>query len=270
LLRGCTSNGDRDRPTPENRWQGLLTQQQRDRQNHYQGTAPYRLLPIRCRSRWAGSEPGFRPIRFDGSRGRLPDCRASGFGVVWFLRILQATPPPRGGRVDSSEIGNQFGDRFGIDLKVIPAAPVWGLSRSTLPEQLQQVSIGAALAGSMVESLIILNPEGNVPGFPVCPSVVGFGLGSGGGRHRVGFVWFLLILQHRRGHPVPPLCQLPDCHQTMGVPSLSVTVPASLSAAIESKICRSSSPLAARFSRAEASSKVMIKCKTVWFELGCL
>jgi len=158
------------------------------------------------------------------------------------------------------EFGHHFGDRFGIDLKVIPAAPVWGLSGSTLPQQRQKVSIGAALASGSIETLVILNPEGNVPGLPVCPTVVGFGLGSGGGRHRVGFVWFLSILQHGRGHPCPPLCQLPDCHHTMGVPSLSVTVPASLSAAIESKICRSSSPLTARFSRAEASSKVMIKC----------
>jgi len=80
LLQGCTSNGDRDRPTPENRWRGLLTKQQRDRRNHCQGTAPYRLISIRFRSRWVGSQPGFRPIRSDGSRGRLPDCRAWGPG----------------------------------------------------------------------------------------------------------------------------------------------------------------------------------------------
>jgi len=115
--------------------------------------------------------------------------------------------------VDSSEIGDQFGNRFGIDLKVVPAAPVWGLSRSTLPQQRQKVSIGAALAGSMVESLIILNPEGNVPGFPVCPPVVGFGLSSGGGRHRVGFVWFLRILQ---ATPPPRGGRCASCSTVLG------------------------------------------------------
>ena len=121
--------------------------------------------------------------------------------------------------------------------------------------------------------VLLREGEAQIPGAVLIGGLIlpgGRGADHGKLGHQVGFVWFLSILQHGRAGPCLPLCQLPDCHQTMGVPSLSVTVPASLSAAIDSRICRSSSPLAARFSRAEASSKVMIKCKTVWFELGCL
>ena len=34
-----------------------------------------------------------------------------------------------------------------------------------------------------------------------------------GDQHRIGFVWFLFILQHRRGRPCPPLCHLGVWHQ---------------------------------------------------------
>ena len=84
LLRGCTSNGDRDRPTPARGCVGLPVRQRRchhDSTRAYgSSTAPYRLISIRHRSRWAGSQPWCRPIRFDGSRGRLPGCTASDRG----------------------------------------------------------------------------------------------------------------------------------------------------------------------------------------------
>ena len=71
----------------------------------------------------------------------------------------------------SSEIGHHGADLQSVDRGVIPAATVRGLPAATIVEHCHQVLIGAAAAGSIIEGLIILNPEGNVPGLPVCPTV---------------------------------------------------------------------------------------------------
>jgi len=75
--------------------------------------------------------------------------------------------------MDGSEIVHHLTDLQSVDGRVIPAATVRSLLAATLPELGNQVLIVAAAAGSMVEGLIILNPQGDVPGLPVCPSVEG-------------------------------------------------------------------------------------------------
>ena len=69
------------------------------------------------------------------------------------------------------EIAHHGADLQSVDGGVIPAATVWGLLRSTLPELGHQILVVATAAGGMVEGLVVLNPEGDVPGLPVCPSV---------------------------------------------------------------------------------------------------
>jgi len=173
LLRGYTSNGDRDRPTPENRWQGLLTQQQRDRRNHYQGTAPYRLLPIRCRSTWAGSEPGFRPIRSDGSRGRLPDCRAWDPGVVWFWLIVarkggRARPPQAGSDCLSHPQGHGI-----IHLVDQAGSEAVHHCRTVRPRQIGFQGFGKTIQ-SIIKSGLLLRGQGDGDG-SVCHGSGSFG-----------------------------------------------------------------------------------------------
>jgi hypothetical protein len=126
--------------------------------------------------------------------------------VVWFLRILQATPHPEGGRCASSEIGADIGHHIiqfdTIDLGRIKLNAVLCLSHTILiVEHIYQLFIIRKSTGKVIKSFIILNPERNIPGFVICPPVVGlvddFGLESCSG-HRVGFVWFLIILQATR------------------------------------------------------------------------
>ena len=71
----------------------------------------------------------------------------------------------------SSEIVHHLADLQSVDGRVIPAATVRGLLAATLPELGDQVLVMAAAPRHVIESLIVLNPEGNVPGLPVCPTV---------------------------------------------------------------------------------------------------
>jgi hypothetical protein len=91
--------------------------------------------------------------------------------------------------VDGLEVVHHVVDLQSVDRGVIPAATVRGLLAAALPEHCHQVLIGATAAGSIIEGLIILNPEGHVPGLPVCPSV------EGGSGHRFRSVWYVRILQ---------------------------------------------------------------------------
>ena len=107
--------------------------------------------------------------------------------------------------MDGLEVVHHVVDLQSVDRGVIPAATVRGLLAAALPEHCHQVLIGAAAtcqaAGSIIEGLIILNPEGHVPGLPVCPSV------ESGSGHRFRSVWYVRILQGQGGGLVPPLCQ---------------------------------------------------------------
>ena len=82
---------------------------------------------------------------------------------------------------EPSQVLHHLIDLHAVDGRIIPAATVWGLFAAALPEHHHQVLIGAALFSGAVEGLIVLNPEGNVPGLPVRPSVEGgFGCGCHG------------------------------------------------------------------------------------------
>ena len=123
-------------------------------------------------------------------------------GFVWFLLILQATRPLTGGRVDSSQIGHHIIQFDTIEFGRIKLNTVFCLSHTILLiEHIYQLFIIRESTGKVIKSLIILNPERNIPGFVICPTVIGLvfnvSLESCRG-HRVGFVWFLLILQATR------------------------------------------------------------------------
>jgi hypothetical protein len=123
---------------------------------------------------------------------------------VLILGGLEGEPGPP---CASSEIGQHRIDLQSVDLGVIPAATVRGFLAATFPEQHQQILVVAAGLGGIVERLIILNPEGDVPGLPVCPSVEGLG-GGGGGVHGGG-----LNCAHptaSRTHPVGPNLKKPE------------------------------------------------------------
>ena len=120
-------------------------------------------------------------------------------GFVWFLLILQGHRPPGGGRVDSSQIGHHIIQFDTIEFGRIKLNTVFCLSHTILLiEHIYQLFIIRESTGKVIKSLIILNPESNIPGFVICPTVIGLvfnvSLESCRG-HQVGFVWFLLILQ---------------------------------------------------------------------------
>ena len=75
--------------------------------------------------------------------------------------------------MDGLQIVHHLTDLQTVDGRVIPAATVRGLLAATLPELGYQVLVMAAAACQVIESLIILNPQGNIPGLPVCPAVEG-------------------------------------------------------------------------------------------------
>ncbi len=85
--------------------------------------------------------------------------------LVWF---------ERGGRW--SEVCHHFVDLHAVDCGVVPAATVGGLFAAAVTEHGNQVLIGPTEACQaaclIVQTLIVLNPEGHVPGLPVCPTVV--------------------------------------------------------------------------------------------------
>ena len=88
----------------------------------------------------------------------LPELKGDGFGEVrrW------------------SEICHHFVNLKSVDLRVIPTATIGGFFTATLPKNCDQILIvsGATAACQVVQSLIILNPESDIPGLPICPTVV--------------------------------------------------------------------------------------------------
>jgi uncharacterized protein YfkK (UPF0435 family) len=59
-----------------------------------------------------------------------------------------------------------------INFRVIKPYTVRGLD-TTSTERLQELLIIITLAGKVIETLIILNPESNIPGLVILPTVVG-------------------------------------------------------------------------------------------------
>ena len=87
--------------------------------------------------------------------------------------------------VDSSEIGHHVQHLSGINGSIIPAHPIAGLHKvatdlpfghaahELLPGGLPGGTELNTCLGSVVEKLIVADPQGSVPGFVVCPTVVG-------------------------------------------------------------------------------------------------
>ena len=80
-----------------------------------------------------------------------------------------------------SQVRQHFIQGSGVDRAIHPAGTVRGhLSPHHLKAR-DQAIVRIITLRDLVGRLIILNPEGDVPGCPVCPSVVGFGFGDHGG-----------------------------------------------------------------------------------------
>jgi len=89
---------------------------------------------------------------------------------------------PEAPDVDGSEFVHHGVDLQSIDGRVIPAATVRGLLAAAVTEHHHQVLIGATTACQaaclIVQTLIVADPQGDIPGLPVCPTVEG-GVGCG-------------------------------------------------------------------------------------------
>ena len=91
--------------------------------------------------------------------------------LVWYAVSLQGQAGGLCPPCATLQIAHHGADFQSIDGGVIPAATVRRLLAATIPEQRHQLLIVAAGLGGIVERLIVANPEGDVPGLPVCPSV---------------------------------------------------------------------------------------------------
>lgn len=91
--------------------------------------------------------------------------------VVYRLEMGASLPPLH----SFTQILHHVVDLHAVDLRIVPAATVRGLSAAAIVQHGHKVLIGAAAtcqaAGFLVQSLIVANPEGDVPGLPVCPAV---------------------------------------------------------------------------------------------------
>jgi hypothetical protein len=77
----------------------------------------------------------------------------------------------------------------GVDGGIHPASTVRGHLTELRLQAGNQAIIGVVTTGDAVQKVIILQPQGDIPGCPVCPTVVGFGFGDHGGEclHLVSF-----------------------------------------------------------------------------------
>jgi hypothetical protein len=117
---------------------------------------------------------------------------------VLILRGLEGEQSPP---CASSEIGQHLIQGGGVDGGIHPAGTV---RRHLSPPILQAGDEGIVAIitlGNVIECLIVLQPQGNIPGCPVCPLVVGLG-GGGGGVHGGGLNCAYPTAS--RTHPVGP------------------------------------------------------------------
>ena len=158
-----------------------------------------------------------------GSMGRLLWL----MWLVYRVRVGGRCPP-----CATSQFGHHGVHFIGIDGDAIPCHAVTGLPKhppdlpfhhaanELIPRGLIIAAELYTRLGGVVEELIILNPEGSVPGFVGCPTVVG-GEGSG---HVVSFVVDLLSLQGQVGGLCPLCASLEiDC-QALSLPHARATV----------------------------------------------
>ena len=77
----------------------------------------------------------------------------------------------------SLEIVHQFGDFTRIDRRIIPLYTIRRLSAAALIEKLYQILVESAKLSKtlrlIVETFIVLDPQGDIPGFVVGVTVVG-------------------------------------------------------------------------------------------------
>ncbi len=105
----------------------------------------------------------------------------------------------------TSKIGHHSINCQSVDLRVIPTATITGLSASTFPEKLNQLLIRShIILSSIVDALIILNPQSNIPSLPIRPTIESAIAGMIGDErlngHRVRFVWYEPSMAANRGN----------------------------------------------------------------------
>jgi hypothetical protein len=125
--------------------------------------------------------------------------------------------------VCGSEIAHHLQDLAVVDAGAVPLHPVWGLpdvasdhalghtAHELLPRGLAVAAELYTRLGGIVEELIVLNPESDVPGFVVGPTVeIKSGVGHGS---------FRLVCVNSTGSPAQwrsLMFQLPDWHSAAG------------------------------------------------------
>jgi hypothetical protein len=80
-----------------------------------------------------------------------------------------------------SQVRQHLIQGIGVDPAIHPAGTVRGHLTELRLQTGDEAIIGVVTTGDAVQSVIVLQPQGDVPGLPVCPSVVGFGFGDHGG-----------------------------------------------------------------------------------------
>jgi len=95
-----------------------------------------------------------------------------------------AGPP----EVDGLEIGQHLIQGVGVDGRVHPASAVRGHGSELRFQAGNESIIRVVLAGDLVEVLIVAQPQGDIPGCPICPTVEGFGFGDHGGESVHGWL----------------------------------------------------------------------------------
>jgi len=94
-------------------------------------------------------------------------------------------------RTHTLEVENVAVDFCAVDFRIVPLYTVRGLFTAEFIEHFQQFFIAAdvILLNQVLNGFVILNPQNNVPGFIICPTVVGC-IGQAGlvgcGCHLVG------------------------------------------------------------------------------------
>ena len=87
-----------------------------------------------------------------------------------------------------SEVGQHLIQGVGVDHGIHPASTVRGHGSELRLQAGDEGIVSVILAGDLVKVLIVAQPQGDIPGCPVCPTVVGFGFGDHGGESVHGWL----------------------------------------------------------------------------------
>ena len=96
-------------------------------------------------------------------------------GPVWYGRILQGQRGVAAPLVDGLEIEHVTVDFGAVDLRVVPLHTVRGFLRTTFIKSFQKIFVAAdfVLLNVVLNAFVILNPEHNIPGLLISPTIVG-------------------------------------------------------------------------------------------------